>query len=93
MTFGDLDRATWAVDQGLLANPGCELLYRDRLRIADARGDHTALDEIMRDLRTHTGAEDSWVTPETLQLFERLKRSTTITAAPSNDADERRHAS
>jgi hypothetical protein len=93
MTFGDLDRATWAADQGLLANPGCELLYRDRLRIADARGDHTALDEIMRDLRTHTGAEDSWVTPETLQLFERLKRSTTITAAPSNDADERRHAS
>jgi hypothetical protein len=93
MTFGDLDRATWAVDQGLLANPGCELLYRDRLRIADARGDHTALDEIMRDLRTHTGAEDSWVTPETLQLFERLKRSTTITAAPSNNADERRHAS
>jgi hypothetical protein len=93
MTFGDLDRATWAVDRGLLANPGCELLYRDRLRIADARGDHAALDVIMRDLRTHAGAEDGWVTPETLQLFERLKRSSTITAAPSSDVDERRHAS
>jgi hypothetical protein len=93
LTFGDLDRATWAVDRGLLANPGCELLYRDRLRIADARGDHTALDVILRDLRTHSGAEDGWVTSETLQLFERLKRSSTITAAPSNNLDGRRHAS
>jgi hypothetical protein len=87
MTFGDLDRATWAVDQGLLANPGCELLYRDRMRIADAHGDHVALDAIMQDLRTRAGADDGWVTPETLQLYERLKRSSTITAAPTGQRD------
>jgi hypothetical protein len=87
MTFGDVDRATWAVDQGLLANPECELLYRDRMRIADAHGDHVALDAIMQDLRTRAGADDGWVTPETLQLYERLKRSTTITAAPTGQRD------
>jgi hypothetical protein len=93
LTFGDLEGATWAVDQGLRANPGCELLYRDRMRIADAGDDHAALDAIMRDLRMRAAEEDGWVTPETLQLFERLKRSTTITAAPCDDLDGHRHAS
>jgi nucleoid-associated protein YgaU len=90
MTFGDLERASWAVDQGLLANPGCELLYRDRMRIADARGDHALLDTLMHEVRRQAEAEHGWVTPETLQLYERLKRSTRITAAP---ADDHRHAS
>lgn len=93
MTFGDLDRAAWAVDRGLVANPGCELLHRDRMRIADARGDHDALDAVMRDLRSHAAADDGWVTPESLQLYERLKRATTITAAPVAPTGGRRHAS
>jgi hypothetical protein len=93
LTFGELGRAGWAVDRGLRANPGCELLYRDRMRIADAAGDHAALDAIMRELRTRAAEDDGWVTPETLHLFERLKRSTTITAAPFDDLDGRRHAS
>lgn len=90
MTFGDLDRASWAVDQGLLANPSCELLYRDRMRIADARGDSELLDSVMRELRAQAESDHGWVTSETLQLYERLKRSTRINAAP---ADDHRHAS
>ena len=90
MTFGDLERASWAVDQGLLANPSCELLYRDRMRIADARGDFELLDSVMRELRAQAESDHGWVTPETLQLYERLKRSTRITAAA---ADDHRHAS
>ncbi|HSK98399.1 MAG TPA: LysM peptidoglycan-binding domain-containing protein, partial [Euzebyales bacterium] len=93
LTFGDVERASWAVDQGLRASPGCELLYRDRMRIADACGDHEALDAIMQQLRTLAEEDDGWMTSETLQLYERLKRSTTITAAPSDDLDGHRHAS
>jgi hypothetical protein len=91
MTFGDLERAAWAVDRGLLASPGCELLYRDRMRIADAAGDHAALAATMRDLRERASAEDGWVTPETERLFEQLRRSSTIATIPGEPPDH--HAS
>jgi hypothetical protein len=93
MTFGELDRAAWAVDQGLRANLECELLHRDRMRIADARGDHIALESVMHDLRTRVEADGGWMSPETLQLYERLRRSSAITAAPSDEIDDRRDAS
>jgi hypothetical protein len=92
-TFGDLERASWAVDRGLLANPGCELLYRDRMRVADAAGDHAALHAALREVREHAAADDGWVSAETLQLFEQLTRSTTIAVPPGDDLDGHRHAS
>ena len=89
MTFGDLDRAAWAIAQGLLASPGCELLVRDRMRVADARGDHAALEAAMRDARRAAEAEQGWVTPETVQLYERLTHASRSAAAPG----DARHAS
>ncbi|HSK98175.1 MAG TPA: hypothetical protein VK891_16230, partial [Euzebyales bacterium] len=89
MTFGDLDRARWAIAQGLLASPGCELLVRDRMRVADARGDRDALDAAMHDARRAAEAEQGWITPETVQLYERLTRTAHISAAPG----DARHAS
>jgi hypothetical protein len=74
MTFGDLEQASWAIAQGLLANPGSELLHRDRMRLADATGDHALLDAVMDEVRRRADTERGWVTPETLQLYERLKR-------------------
>lgn len=89
LTVGDLARASWAVAKGLLANPGCELLHRDRLRIADARGDRAALDEIMRELRAIAEADGGWITPETQELYARLQRSATIAEAPAVPDDQR----
>ena len=92
MTFGDLERARWAIDRGLRASPGCELLYRDRMRVADAAGDHADVRAALGELRSHAAADDGWVSTETLQLFEQLTRSTTI-AMPGDDLDGHRHAS
>jgi hypothetical protein len=93
MTFGDLERARWAIDRGLQASPGYELLYRDRMRVADAAGDHVDVRAALRELRSHAAADDGWVSAETLQLFEQLTRSTTIAVPPDDDLDGHRHAS
>ena len=85
MAFGDLDRADWAIDQGMLANPDCELLVRDRMRVADARGDISAVHALMTALRN---TSDGWVTAETQQLYERLTRSPRLGDAPLQDATD-----
>lgn len=73
LSVGDVERAAWAVDRGLRAAPGCELLYRDRMRIADARGDQAALDACMHELQTCVEADDGWVTPPTVELYQQLR--------------------
>ena len=100
MTFGDVEQASWAIAQGLLANPGSELLHRDRMRVADATGDHALLDAVMDEVRRRADAEHGWVTPETLQLYERLKRPAGLAGAPDHQAasggpvhPDQRHAS
>jgi hypothetical protein len=96
MTFGDLEQASWAIAQGLLANPRSELLQRDRMRVADATGDHVLLDAVMDEVRRRADAEHGRVTPETLQLYERLKRPGGLAdasdpRAASDDPVQRHH--
>lgn len=70
LAIGDIERAEWAATVGLRGCPGSELLQRDRMRLADARGDHAALDRI----RTEISA-DSIAGParETEELYRQLR--------------------
>lgn len=68
----DVDRAAWAVERGLWAVPGCELLFRDRMRIADACGDPAAVDAAMDELRVHL--DGAWPSAETERLHAQLGR-------------------
>ena len=73
LTIGDVERATWAVDRGLLAAPMNELLHRDRMRIADMAGDAAAVDACMHRLRLSVEADGGWLTPETEALYRELR--------------------
>jgi DNA-binding SARP family transcriptional activator len=67
---GDVDRARWAVMQGLRGLPGDELLYRARMRIEDAAGNPTAVRRAYDELLTYLedfGAEPSSETTTFLQ--------------------------
>jgi len=75
LTIGDVERAAWAVDRGLLAAPTNELLHRDRMRIADMAGDASAVDACMRRLRLRVEADGGWLTPETEALYRELRGS------------------
>jgi hypothetical protein len=87
LTVGDVERADWAIDAGLRAAPTCELLFRDRMRIADARGDHAALDACMRELRDRVEADAGWVTPETTTLYTQLRAGPQPADADSRHQD------
>lgn len=73
LTIGDTERATWAVERGLLAAPTSELLHRDRMQIADATGDVAWLESTMRELRVTVEADGGWLTDETEELYRRLR--------------------
>ncbi len=73
LTIGDVERAAWAVDRGLLAAPTSELLHRDRMRIADMSGDAGGIDACMRQLRLQVEADGGWLTPETEALYRELR--------------------
>lgn len=83
LTVGDLERAAWAVDRGLLAAPTNELLHRDRMRIADMAGDVAGVDACMFQLRLRVEADGGWLTPETEALYRQLRG-----AAPPPDVAE-----
>jgi hypothetical protein len=88
LNVGDVDRAAWAVRQGLLACPGSEVLHRDRMRIADASGDRAQLDGVIAELRAD---DDGWIAPETEQLYEQLRAAAdrrSRAAAPPDDERE-----
>jgi hypothetical protein len=72
LTIGDVDRAGWAMDRGLRAAPSSELLHRDRMRVADARGDAADLDAAMRDAQQLAEADGGWVSVETEQCYRTL---------------------
>lgn len=73
LTVGDVERADWAVDAGLRAAPQSELLFRDRMRIAAARGDSAAIDASLQELKARVEADDGWITAETFALYEQLR--------------------
>ena len=83
LTIGDVERAAWAVDRGLLAAPTSELLHRDRMRTADMAGDPAGVDACMRRLRLRVEADGGWLTPETEALYRELRA-----AAPPDVAED-----
>ncbi|MEW6473544.1 MAG: BTAD domain-containing putative transcriptional regulator [Actinomycetota bacterium] len=83
LAAADPSGADWAARQGLLASPGNEILYRDRMLAADAAGNpagvHAAMAELCDVLETDDLTDR--VHPDTLALYEELtskgaKRST-----------------
>ncbi len=55
---GDPSGADWAAHQGLLASPGNEILYRDRMLAADAAGNPTGVHTAMGELCDVLEADD-----------------------------------
>jgi two-component SAPR family response regulator len=73
---GDHRGAQDAASQGLLAEPCSEVLHRDALRAAAARGDHTEVGRLVDRLRVQIEHLDPHSTPEeeTLKLLAGLGR-------------------
>jgi len=74
LAAGDPSGADWAARQGLLASPGNEILYRDRMRAGDAAGNPTAVHAAMAELCDVLEADDPTdrVHPDTLALYDEL---------------------
>jgi hypothetical protein len=68
--------ADWAARQGLLASPGNEALFRDRMLAADAAGNPAAVEAVMDELCDFIDGGNPYETlhPETLATYERLSR-------------------
>lgn len=66
--------ANEAIEYGMRVLPGSELLYQDRMRLAHARGDQSAVERTFRELVDALDAEDAGAEPhpETLQLRANL---------------------
>jgi hypothetical protein len=71
---GDPTLANWAAMQGLLASPGDEVLYRDRMLAADAAGNPAGVETVMEELCHVVDALEPYdsLHSETLALYERL---------------------
>ncbi|MDP9404521.1 MAG: LysM peptidoglycan-binding domain-containing protein [Actinomycetota bacterium] len=73
---GDTGQALWAAAQGLLASPGDEVLFRDRMRAHDRAGNPAGVESVMSELcHVVEGLEpyDS-LHPETQALYQELCR-------------------
>jgi hypothetical protein len=70
----DPDLAQWAARQGLLASPGDEVLYRDRMLACDLAGNPAAVEAVMDELVAAVEAVEPYDTlhAETIALYERL---------------------
>ncbi len=73
---GDIRSAEWALSQGLLASPGNELLYRDRMLAADAAGNPAGVEAVLDELCQVVEALEPYdaLHPETLAVYERVSR-------------------
>ncbi len=71
---GDTSQAEWAANQGLLAAPGDEALYRDRMLAAKQAGNTPAIKLIMNELCEAVEANEPYdqLDPDTVALFESL---------------------
>ena len=74
---GELGLASQAIERGLNALPGSELLYRDRMVVAHARGDRSEIDRTFRELIDVLEAEgvDATPHPHTVALRDELMTS------------------
>lgn len=70
----DAEVAHWAAGQGLLASPGDEVLYRDRMLACDLSGNPAGVEAVMDELVAVAEALEPYDTlhPETIALYERL---------------------
>jgi hypothetical protein len=70
----DPDLAQWAARQGLLASPGDEVLYRDRMLACDLAGNPAGVEAVMDELVAAVEAVEPYDTlhAETIALYERL---------------------
>lgn len=70
----DADLAQWAACQGLLASPGDEVLYRDRMLAFDLAGNPAGVEAVMDELVAVAEAVEPYDTlhPETIALYTRL---------------------
>lgn len=75
---GDHRGAWWATQQGLLASPGNEQLYRDRMAAADRAGNpagvEAVMDELCRAVEVGPGRAHEALHPMTVEMYERLTR-------------------
>jgi hypothetical protein len=77
---GDLNRARWAIVQGLRAIPGDESLYRLRMKVEDAAGNPAGVRRAFDELDAHLEAFGLGPSPATLELLAEL------TAGPNSRA-------
>ena len=70
----DADIANWAARQGLLASPGDEVLYRDRMLACDLAGNPAAVEAVMDELVAVAEALEPYDTlhSETITLYNQL---------------------
>ena len=70
----DLQKALWAVSQGLRAAPGDEVLYRDRMQAHDKAGNIAGIEAAMEELRrtAEEGEPYDSVHRDTLAYYEQL---------------------
>lgn len=73
---GEPTPALWAAEQGLLASPLDEALFRDRMRAYAAAGNHAAVEAVMRELCRAVDALEPYdsLHPETVELYNQLTR-------------------
>ena len=76
---GDLTLVSWAARKGLAATAVCEECYRNLMRAAIAKDNHTALEAIFNELVAVIDADEgpdstSLIDPETLDLYEQHSR-------------------
>ncbi len=71
---GDTRQAEWAASQGLLAAPGDEALYRDRMLAAQQASNTSAIKQIMNELCEAVEANNpcDQLDLSTVELFEKL---------------------
>lgn len=77
LASGDAALATWAATKGLMAVPGSEPLYRDRMQAAHLNGDPAAVDRIVDELCRYVETLDPLddLHPDTIELWHRIGRA------------------
>ena len=87
---GDHAQAEWAATQGLLASPGDESLYRDRMLAAHHAGNTAAIKQIMSELCEVVEANEPYdqLHPETVTLFRSLLGAGTPAPIPYDGAPQ-----
>ena len=76
LASGDAALATWAATKGLMAVPGSEPLYRDRMEAAHLNGDPAAVDRIVDELCRYVETLDPLddLHPDTIALWRQVGR-------------------